>query len=795
MSLVLLVRRCTQVLCILLCSQTWAFAQGAPVRIGIVIDGPWSMDHQQVRALFEREVVELTRGEFDVRFPADKALVADASATGVARALDRLLADPEVDMVVAGGVLASHEAGRRSSLPKPVLAPVVINASVQGIPLHGQFSGVANLSYVVFPSDIQNDLEVFAEVVPIKRVAMLYAGAIGRAIPELVQHHIDEAAQVGIEAVPLPVEGDVDALMEGLPADVDGVFIALPLYLPLAGEKGLAQALAQRRIPSFSALSTDQVAQGFMMGVHSGADVERLVRRTALSVQRILLGEKPEELPVVFSRRQQLTLNMATVRAVGADPSWGILTEAKLVGGESTQNVRRLTLVGAVQEAMRANLDLLAGAGDITVAAHGVRQATADLLPQVELAATGVVIDESRAGFLSQAEQSLTTNATLTQLLYAEGARANRDIQRYLKKERRLQLRELRLDIALAAATSYLNVLRAQTLERVQAHNLELTRSNLELARMRKLTGASGPAEVYRWESQIASSRRSVIDANAQRNVAEIALNRFLQRPLEEAFSVQETGLHDEALVAHDARFMHYMASPKNFRTLRAYMVEDALSSAPELQRLDVAIAARERALKAASRALWAPTAALSGQLHHTLYEGGEGAGTPAPGELPFPVSGDDTHWDVALNLSFPLYSGGGKSALRQQTQAELEQLRLQRQALAERVEQRIRSSLHMAGASYAGISLAAAAAVAANKNYELVKDAYGRGAVNILGLLDAQNAATLAEEGASNSAYDFLVDLMAVERAVGKFYFWASSEERDAWFAALATFAVKKSE
>jgi len=795
MSLALLLRRCAWALCILLCTQTWVFSQGTPLRIGIVIDGPWSVNHEQVRMLFEREVIELTRGEFDVRFPADKTLVADASVGGVARALDRLLADAEVDIVVAGGVLASHEAGRRSSLPKPVLAPVVINTSVQGIPLRGPFSGVANLSYVVFPSDIQNDLEVFAEVVPIKRVAMLYAGAIGRAIPELVRHYIDEAAQMGVEAVPLPVDGDVDALMEQLPTDIDGVFIALPLYLPLAGEKDLAQALAQRRVPSFTALSTDQVAQGFMMGVHSGADVERLVRRTALSVQRILLGEKPEELPVVFSRRQQLTLNMATVRAVGADPSWGILTEAKLVEAEPAQNVRRLTLVGAVQEAVRANLDLLAGAGDITVAAHRVRQATADLLPQVELAATGVVIDESRAGFLSQAEQSLTTSATLTQLLYAEGARANRDIQRYQKKERRLQLRELRLDIAQAAATSYLNVLRAQTLERVQEHNLELTRSNLELARLRELTGASGPAEVYRWESQIANSRRSVIDANAQRNVAEIALNRFLQRPLEEPFSVQETGLHDEALVTHDARFMRYMSSPERFRTLRAYMVEDALHSAPELERLDVAIAARERALKAASRALWAPTAALRGQLNHTLYEGGEGAGTPQPGELPFPISRDDTHWDVALNLSFPLYSGGGKFALQQQAQAELEQLRLQRQAQAERVEQRIRSSLHIAGASYAGISLAAAAAIAANKNYELVKDAYGRGAVNILGLLDAQNAATLAEEGASNSAYDFLIDLMAVERAVGKFYFWASSEERDSWFAALAKFAAKKDE
>ncbi len=79
---------------------------------------------------------------------------------------------------------------------------------------------------------------------------------------------------------------------------------------------------------------------------------------------------------------------------------------------------------------------------------------------------------------------------------------------------------------------AYLNLLRAQTLERVQKENLELTRSNLELARVRQQIGISGPAEVYRWESQIATARKEVINANAQRNAAEIGVNRVLHQPL-----------------------------------------------------------------------------------------------------------------------------------------------------------------------------------------------------------------------------------------------------------------------
>jgi outer membrane protein TolC len=86
-------------------------------------------------------------------------------------------------------------------------------------------------------------------------------------------------------------------------------------------------------------------------------------------------------------------------------------------------------------------------------------------------------------------------------------------------------------------------------------------------------------------------------------------------------------------------------------------------------------------------------------------------------------------------------------------------------------------------GASFAAIKLSQDATVAAHRNLELVKDAYGRGVVDILDLLDAQNAAVLAEEGAANAAHDFLFDLMEVERSIGKFYFRATQAQRDAWF------------
>ncbi|MFH1571538.1 MAG: TolC family protein, partial [Gemmatimonadota bacterium] len=204
--------------------------------------------------------------------------------------------------------------------------------------------------------------------------------------------------------------------------------------------------------------------------------------------------------------------------------------------------------------------------------------------------------------------------------------------------------------------------------------------------------------------------------------------------------------------------------------------VQEGLAASPELAALDQAVAVRQRVLEAADRALYVPTVALRGDVAGDLARGGRGADSPAPA--------GDVSWTLGLSASFPLYSGGGKLAARARVRREVEQLHLERAALADCLEQRIRSAAHVAGASYAGIRLSDDAATSARSNLELVEDAYGRGAVSILELLDAHNAAFLAEEGAASATYGFLVDLMAVERAIGRFYLLADDAAREAWFA-----------
>ena len=158
---------------------------------------------------------------------------------------------------------------------------------------------------------------------------------------------------------------------------------------------------------------------------------------------------------------------------------------------------------------------------------------------------------------------------------------------------------------------------------------------------------------------------------------------------------------------------------------------------------------------------------------------------------LEFPET-DDTDWSVGVQIALPLYEGGARSAQVQRQIVEVKKQQLRRQDTAQKIEQRIRSTLHAAGASYPGILLSRESAQAAEKNLELVADAYAKGSVTVMTLLDAQNAAMVARLMAANANYTFVKDMLSAQRAVGMQHYFLDGPTKDRWFAKLEAFTRK---
>jgi len=285
------------------------------VRIGMVLDGPYVLDEEYL-TFFRNEILELTRGEFDVQFPEDKIKKADWTAKGVKSVIDKLLVDPDVDLIIAMGLIASHDVATRDNLPVPVIAPWILDAELMEFPYKEGTSGVKNLNYVNMPERTIREVLFFLDVVKFEKLAYLFNDRYLDAIPEIKTRGRDLLKTIGIDLQVIGVGESIDKALSELSPDIEAVIVG-PLYqMPRTEFNRLVDELIKRKLPSFSVFDVKDVDRGILACVIT--DVSSLVaRRVALNIQRILLGEEPGSIPVNISIGEQLRINMATARAVG----------------------------------------------------------------------------------------------------------------------------------------------------------------------------------------------------------------------------------------------------------------------------------------------------------------------------------------------------------------------------------------------------------------------------------------------------------------------------------------------
>ena len=72
----------------------------------------------------------------------------DIQKERIERSVDKLLADPEVDLIITLGYLGTNYVCHKGNLPKPVVASIVGDARLQNLPLKEGASGIKNLSYI-----------------------------------------------------------------------------------------------------------------------------------------------------------------------------------------------------------------------------------------------------------------------------------------------------------------------------------------------------------------------------------------------------------------------------------------------------------------------------------------------------------------------------------------------------------------------------------------------------------------------------------------------------------------------
>jgi hypothetical protein len=211
-------------LIILLLNISFSKAQnssaGLGLRIGVIFDGPWDKN-QELFELIKKEVTEVAIGNYKIIFPADKCLTGDWSVNGVRKLNEQLLTDPQVDLIIGFGVFSSQDLARRGSLPKPVIAPIVINPEKQYIPIQGGTSGIHNLNYLVYPQTFIRDFSLFREMVPFKKLVFLTSKRFHDGVPPTRPDDEEISKTLGSAFITIRFDDFAEQALAALPADAD----------------------------------------------------------------------------------------------------------------------------------------------------------------------------------------------------------------------------------------------------------------------------------------------------------------------------------------------------------------------------------------------------------------------------------------------------------------------------------------------------------------------------------------------------------------------------------------------
>ncbi len=755
--------------------------------IGILRDGPQARVMIPLSAI-EAEVTKLTAGEFDVRFPTGKQLEGDWTLAGARRVFDRQLADPDVDIVLCLGMLVCHVAGDHPDLTKPVIAPIVVDPELQSFPFADGASGKRNLVYITNLHSVDDDLRDFAAATKFRKLASLVDQPTIDAFQSFLEQKVAAVEKdLGIDIVTIPVGDSIDAVVASIPEEVDAVYVSPLFRFDNADIKQLADALIERKLKSFSMLGVSEVNEGILLSsVGRPEDQLRIARRLALNVQRILLGDRPEQIPVFLQESRRLAINMRTAAAIGYAPRYAVLADAEQLFRDGLEQGESLALLDAMAEALDANLNLQVASFGPKLAGEDTRTARSELLPQFELGGAWQKVDPERSFGLLAPEETSDVTLDGRQVLYSDRAWAGFKINQYLKQAEDENYRVAILDTLRAAGLSYLNLLRTLSLENVQRSNLEVTRTNLELARIRESIGFSGRADVLRWEAQIAGDRRSLIDAETSRRQAEDRLNQVLNRPQKTLLRPTDASVNTSLSFFTQGQFLALIDNEQTWQTMQDFVVERGLETAPEIRGADYFISANERQVTAAKRRYWMPDIAAGGQAGYNLDR------TPGQGSLPGATLDDDT-WQVGVQASLPIFNGGALRADLSKSKYALRQAERRRDAVEQDIETRIRIALEQVANSYAGIELANAAAVASAANLRIVTDSYSNGAVSIITLIDAQNAALASDLAAAEAKYLYLGDIIEVLRVVGDFSLMLDPQFFNEWFRQVEEFFLQR--
>ena len=405
-----------------------AFAQSV-VNIAVIYDEVSDSDFElEYEDNLKDEILQLLQHRYSVNF---SSFYGTDKIEDISRIFSEVYS--ENDFVIAMGLISSNYAISLKTYSKPTICSVVLDPKLQGLTkTESGTSGIKNFTFTESPFDITRDLNLLYQIYPFDHLEVITEeGSIGETtfVDQLFSNYL-KGKNVSVDHI--FYSSDFNQHFSEM-----GDHKVAAYALPYLGDdpdriKNIFQIINKNKVPSAALFGEEYIEAGALCGYETEANLEKIPRRIALTVMKILEGQDAADISVEMeSFVENLNINMETARQIGIYPDFDLMSKATFVNLENIQTDNVLNLQMAIGIALQNNLNVKIKRADVDIAIAETSLAKSELLPQIDLATNLLLSDEqstlSKQGALGRANWTL--GGTLSQVIFTEPALANIAIQ------------------------------------------------------------------------------------------------------------------------------------------------------------------------------------------------------------------------------------------------------------------------------------------------------------------------------------------------------------------------------
>jgi putative ABC transport system substrate-binding protein len=232
------------------------------------------------------------------------------------RALAQELVGSQPDIILTGGT-APTAALQRETRTIPIVFAGVADPVASGIVARLDRPSGNTTGFAILEASLGGKwLELLSEIAPgLKRAALMFnpdAGTASVYMPSL--ETATGLLKVAPIIAPVHTDAEIETTITALGREPGGGLVVMPDVFMTVHRVPIILAAARNNVPAVYSLS-EAARDGGLLSY--GVDRVDTWRRAATYVDRILRDEKPGDLPVQFSVKYEMVVNLKTAKALG----------------------------------------------------------------------------------------------------------------------------------------------------------------------------------------------------------------------------------------------------------------------------------------------------------------------------------------------------------------------------------------------------------------------------------------------------------------------------------------------